>query len=144
MKLSKLTKKTYHMPAMKSFERKFIHELASYYGFETSSSDSEPNRSVSVYATKDKCTLPSPILSQSIEVKQKLSTMSRLSNIKQLSSSSNPIQSNLKVLQYTEPDNYMPLSVNTFSALADQETEDVSLANRDRSEKSIDYFDMTN
>ncbi len=38
---------------MKSFERKFIHELASYYGFETLSHDQEPNRNVAVYALKD-------------------------------------------------------------------------------------------
>ncbi len=150
MKVSKLTKKTFHMPCMKSFERKFIHELASYYGFETLSHDSEPNRSVAVYATKDKCSQPIPTLTQSIEVKPRvISTMSRLSNIRQLAPSSNPIQSNLRVLQYAEPaESYVPLAVNSFSALVvDQEDEEVCPSARgavvaEESKKEIDYFDM--
>lgn len=143
MKVSKLTKKTYHMPVMKSFERKFIHELASYYGFETLSHDPEPHRNVSVYATKEKCFVPVPTLMQSVEVKPKLSTMSRLSNIKQLTCSSNPIQSNLKVLNQEPVSDFLSLSSNAFSALADDEFES-EIIKQDKAKKSeIDYFDMT-
>jgi len=127
---------------MKSFERKFIHELASYYGFETQSHDSEPNRNVAIYATKDKCFQPLPTLTQSVEVKPKvISTMSRLSNIRQLGSDSNAVKSNLRVLQSAEvASNYMPLTVNSFSALAEQGDE---VSNpREEPKKEIDYFDM--
>ena len=133
------------MPVMKSFERKFIHELAHYYGFETLSHDPEPNRNVCIYASRDKCAIPVPTLMQSIEVKTKQSTMSRLSNLKQLNqTASNPIQSNLKVLQYQEPAEYLALS-SMFSALVDQETEEIVIRKEiNAADKNIDYFDMTN
>ena len=143
IKVSKLSKKAFNLPVMKSFERKFIHELAHYYGFETISHDPEPNRNVCIYASRDKCAVPVPTLMQSIEVKTKQSTMSRLSNLKQLNqTASNPIQSNLKVLQYQEPAEYLALS-SMFSALVDQETEDIVIR-KDAADKNIDYFDMTN
>jgi len=37
---------------MKSIERRFIHEIASYYNLESQSQENEPNRNVRVYATK--------------------------------------------------------------------------------------------
>lgn len=145
MKLGKLAKKTYHMPIMKSYERKFIHELAGYYGFETTSHDQEPNRSVSLYANKDKIFLPIPLLMQSIEIKPKMSTMSRLTNIKQLTSDSNLVKSNLKVLEPVgvSDGNFLPLS-STYSVLAEQNSEKIdSSAFMNKNIKSeIDYFDF--
>lgn len=145
MKSVKLTKKTYHMPIMKSYERKFIHELASYYGLETASHNQEPNRSVSLYANKDKIFLPIPTLMQSIEIKPKTSTMSRLSNIKQLTSDTDFVKSNLKVLEPVgiPDDNFLPLS-STYSVLAEQNTEKIdSLDFTNKNIKSeIDYFDF--
>lgn len=128
---------------MKSFERKFIHELASYYGFETLSHDLEPNRNVAVYALRDKSFIPSPTLMQSIEVKPKLSTMSRISNIKQLSTTTTgsyqSLGSSTRKDQVARVD-FLPLqSSNTFSVLADNEDSAIS----SKTEKSsIDYFDM--
>lgn len=39
-------------PAMRPNNRKFIHELATYYNLETQSHDKEPNRNVKIYAIK--------------------------------------------------------------------------------------------
>ncbi len=146
MKLTKLQKKTFHFPIMKSYERKFIHELASYYGFETASHDPEPHRSVSLYASRDKTSLPAPTLMQSVEVKSKTTTMSRLSNIKQLTSdASYAVKSHLKVLEgaVVEGTFSMPLS-STYSVLADHSAEQLdSLSSAKNSNKSdIDYFDF--
>ncbi len=144
-----MTKKALNLPVMKSFERKFIHELASFYGFETLSHDPEPNRNVCIYAMKDKCSVPIPTLMQSIEVKAKQSTMPRLSNLNKLNQAgSSPIQSNLKVLQYQEqPFDYFTLS-SKFSALTDQNADEIDTIAKDLqnkpSDKTIDYFDMTN
>lgn len=77
------SKKALSLPTMKALERRFIHELASYYGIETQSHDPEPYRNVTLYASKDKCYLPSITLSQSLDLKPKQSAMPRLA-MKQL------------------------------------------------------------
>lgn len=80
---SRFTKKVYNLPIMKSFERKFIHELASYYGLETASHSNEPQRFVAITASKDKCFVPSPTLTQSVEAgasKFKMPTIKQLEN----------------------------------------------------------------
>ncbi len=146
MKLNvKVNKKYFNMPAMKSYERRVIHELAPYYGFETMSEDPEPFRNVCLIATKDKCILPTNTLMQSVEGIKPKSTMSRLSNLKQLNQvASNPVQSNLKVLQQhtTEP-YYLPVS-SGFSGLNDENEEDeINEASNKLVEKKIDYFDIT-
>ena len=77
-------KRMFTLPVMKSHERKFIHELASYYGLETQSRDTEPHRSVCVYACKDKCFIPAISLSQSVDAKAKHAYMPRLANLNKL------------------------------------------------------------
>ena len=144
MKQGKPNKRTFNMPMMKSNDRRFVHELASYFGLETISTDPEPYRNVCVYANKEKCFLPSPSLMQSVEIKSKTLSMPRLPTLKQLNqASSNPIQSNLKVLQSQELD---MAPNNMFSVLADHDDDEnlIRIINEDKSGKVIDYFDMTN
>ena len=156
----KPAKKWFNLPIMKSFERKIIHELAPYYGLETYSQDPEPFRNVCVVGSKDKCFLPSVTLSQSCDFKMKQqSTMPRLANMKQLNqlTSSNPIQSNLKKLtnfnSYESNDISIPIS-STFSLLAEDGQNDleenefkkefkITANSSEKSEKIIDYFDLT-
>lgn len=140
------TKKALNLPIMKPLERKFIHELAVYYEIETQSHDPEPNRNVALYASKEKCHLPSVLLTQSIDLKTTKSTMPRLA-IKQLNQRTlNPIQSNLKVLQSENE----PISVSgAFSALADEQDDELESRNKEQRDKTkgddkvIDYFDLT-
>ena len=143
MKLNtKQTKKMFNLPVMKSYERRFIHELASFYGFETASQDPEPHRNVCIFAIKEKCYLPSPSLLQSIEVKTNKPTMPRLTNLKQLNQvASAPLQSNLKVLQYQEVD-YLPVSM-AFAGLNDESEMIGEQEAVKKNEKVIDYFDIT-
>ena len=163
--MSKPAKKWYNLPIMKSYERKIIHELAPYYGLETQSVDPEPHRNVCVIASKDKCFVPAITLSQSCELKMKQqSTMPRLANMKQLNqlTASNPIQSNLKKLQPVEYNSMQPLQfqqqpqdhfqmATAFSVLAEDEDSDSNEAKKehritsstDKSDKIIDYFDLT-
>lgn len=132
---TKLTKKYFNLPVMKSYERRMIHELAPYYGFETMSQDPEPFRNVCLIASKDKCCLPLPSLMQSIEVKSKQSAMPRI-NFKTVTG---PIQTNLKVLQPAESD-FLPVS-SAFASLNDES--EPAVADTASKEKEIDYFDIT-
>ncbi len=78
------------LPVMKLHERKFIHELASYYGLATQSHDTDAQqRSVCVYACKEKCFIPAISLSQSIDsakAAKYTSAMPRLTNLNKLNS----------------------------------------------------------
>lgn len=129
----KITRRVFNLPAMKSFDRRFIYELAVYYGFETSRpQETDPDRSVCVIVIKDKCLLPVPTLMQSVEVKSKQTTISRLTSIKQLHQvASNPVESN-----------FLPITSNNFAILNEEiDDETVSSKNDDRNSKHIDYFD---
>lgn len=138
MKLNiKQTKKYFNLPIMKSYERRVIHELAPYYGFESMSQDPEPFRNVCLIASKDKCCLPLPTLMQSIEVKPKQSAMPRI-NFKSVTTG--PIQTNLKVLQSVEPD-FLPIS-SAFAGLNDENEPNLVIESANK-EKEIDYFDIT-
>ena len=146
VKLGKQTKKSFNMPIMKSNDRRFVHELASYYGLETASDGDEPYRSVCIFANKEKCFLPTPTLTQSVEIKSKAPSMPRLPNMKQLNQAfSNPVQSNLKVLQSQDAE-FTPN--NMFSLLADKDDEidsikEIKISNESKKGNDIDYFDMT-
>ncbi|CAL1526969.1 unnamed protein product [Lymnaea stagnalis] len=50
--------------SMNRDQRRFVHELAEFYGCQTQSYDSEPNKNVVATAYKDKCWLPNIILTQ--------------------------------------------------------------------------------
>ena len=158
--LAKTNKKYFNMPIMKTQERKFIHELAGYYGFETQSVDPEPFRNVNILAIKEKCYLPSLTLSQSVDYKNKQSTMPRLANLKQFnqSAATKPIQSNLKKLSNSNPTSFDSFS-QRFSILPDEDDgsgensdfftklETASTTNTptnaEKETKIIDYFDLT-
>ena len=57
-KQSRLPFKHLNLPPMNSEARHVVHELAEHFGCKTHAIDQEPNRSVVVKATKDKCYLP--------------------------------------------------------------------------------------
>jgi hypothetical protein len=137
-----------NLPIMKHAERRVVHELAAYYGVETQSFDQEPHRNVCLYASRDKSFLPSQSLTQTIDLRTKQPTMSRL-NIKLFNQSTiAPIKSNLKVLGNSS----IPVS-SAFSMLSDEanlvdtnssQSINSKDSNATKSEtKVIDYFDMT-
>lgn len=136
-KLTKTSKKSLNMPIMKQPERRFVHELAAYYGIETQSFDTEPYRNVCLYAAKEKTTLPSVSLMQSIESKLKQSTMPKVRQLNQKLD----IQSNLKVLYPSDNDN-IPVS-SAFAALSEDYEADNRAQAQSSSKKAIDYFDLT-
>ncbi len=156
--MTKPVKKWFNLPIMKSYERKIIHEIAPYYGLETQSVDPEPFRNVCVIGTKDKCFLPTITITQRCELKMKQpSNMPRLTNMKQLNqltSSSNPIQSNYKKLNnfnltdYSSNAEAFPLT-STYSVLVDEDSDNESkkelkfTSSTDKTDKIIDYFDLT-
>lgn len=146
MKLSfKVSKKMFSLPDMKSHERRFVHELGAFYGFETASQDPEPFRNVCIFAFRDKCNVPSSTLMQEIRGKQ-MSSMPRISSLKQMNQASaalNPVQSNLKVLYPSEPE--MISVSSSFAGLSDEmgEAESGAKMISKKSEKVIDYFDIT-
>lgn len=149
--------KSVNFPIMKQNERRFVHELAPYYGLETQSFDTEPYRNVCVYATREKCTLPSQTLTQSIEFKLKQPAMPKLRQLNQ-KLSENPLQSNLRVLNAAESMDVLPVS-SPYSLLNDetqsfeQPQHQVSASaatatavvesHVPNAKKEIDYFDMT-
>lgn len=164
-------KKSLQLPAMKPTERRFIHELASYYDMETASFDPEPFRNVCLFAHKDKVYIPSPLLSQSVLISS-LNQMSRVINLKQINQSSvAPMKSNMRTLnsgggnQALMENNAEGSSSSSsataslklssaFSVLQDgAEGVDELLVNlstmelpsqdQRKSEKAIDYFDLT-
>jgi transcriptional repressor NF-X1 len=138
-------RRTLNLPIMRYNERKFIHELASFYGMETLSQDPEPHRSVSVFASKEKCYVPTPLLSQSMGLKSQPSMPKALSRLNQLSNV-NPIQSNFKVLKYQEvtgnDESVALASSNQYKALEDHSGSDNEEL-KNQAENQIDYFDMT-
>ncbi|CAF0802157.1 unnamed protein product [Brachionus calyciflorus] len=134
------TKKSVCLPVMKTNERRFVHELATYYGIETISEDPEPNRSVTLYGNKEKCFIPSVLLSQSIDLKLKQTSMPKIA-IKQLNQKVlNPMESNMKSLM---PESE-PISLSSaFSALVDEKADpNEGITNEEKDKKVIDYFDF--
>ena len=147
-----------NMPIMKVNERRFIHELAGYYEIETQSYDPEPYRNVCLYAHKDKSSVPSVLLSQSLELSSSKALpsnqMSRVLNLKQINESVKAqasIRSNMKPLE--QEIGYLKLSSAYAVLAADTETFDpkrllaaatsTQKSSASNSEKVIDYFDMT-
>jgi hypothetical protein len=141
-------KKSLHMPIMKINERRFIHELCGYYDIETQSFDPEPNRNVCLYASREKSSIPSVLLSQSLDLfggkaSSGVNQMSRVLNLKQINQQANqsPIKSNMSNL-----DGYLKLS-SAYAVLAEDGADETaakpSAARSSANEKVIDYFDLT-
>jgi hypothetical protein len=126
-------------PAMKAAQRRFLHEIASYYGFETQSFDKEPNRNIKVFAVKDKCQLPSVLLSQSTESRPKQSIMPHVSiSSKELKVQKTP---NMRILN-REPE-AIELKISKFHLLENSSDSDSNYNNKKTRSKDIDYFDFT-
>lgn len=150
-KLAKTGKKSQNLPVMKQTERRFVHELAAYYGIETQSFDSEPYRNVCLYASREKTGLPSISLTQLVDVRPKQSTMPKL---RQLNSKlESGIQSQLKVLNPVDSGDNIPVS-SSFAMLSDEFDETTSrptnfqaaaatVSEQTNSKNAIDYFDLT-
>lgn len=156
---TKSGKKAHNLPVMKQAERRFVHELAPYYGIETQSFDTEPYRNVCLYASKEKTCLPSLALTQSIEVaRAKAPAMPKLRQLNPRLESG--IQSQLKVLSPLEgaataasaSDN-IPVS-SAFAVLGDEFDDDKPTINKPpqpqpttnkppTTNNAIDYFDLT-
>lgn len=150
---NKTGKKSVQLPVMKQAERRFVHELAPYYGIETQSFDSEPQRNVCLYASREKSCLPAATLTQSMDVRRGLSTMPKL---RQLNAKlETGVQSQLKVLNPSEAD---LLTVSSaFAVLGDdldssqtpqqrlqhpQPIQQQQTSSSKDTGKSIDYFDF--
>jgi len=128
---------------MKSIERRFIHEIASYYNLESQSQENEPNRNVRVYATKDKAALPAQSLTQSLEIKPKQNIIPHISTVK---------QPKLAVLPtYSQEDKFV-VKQSSFAILGDMNESDTDEIVNNKVDftvitkskgKTIDYFDMT-
>ena len=129
-------KKTYNYPVMKSYERKFIHELSSYYGLESMSHDTEPDRYVSIYATRGKCYVPSPTLLSS-EVKAKPQAAVLMPNIRQFKSETIKESTMLLLNPKIQPDPFDDFSNRAASQATNGETKTTD------PQKVVDYFDMT-
>jgi transcriptional repressor NF-X1 len=136
---TKSLRRAFHFPVMKYYERKFVHELAPYYGLETMSQDPEPNRSIDIYGTKDKATLPVQLLSESIDFKVKPTTMPRLTTMSQ-QLKAQPMKTNLKVL--TPEQDFLKLS-SAFSVLDDESNNFNEQTKSSNDKKIVDYFDVT-
>jgi hypothetical protein len=135
----KIKKFEANFPAMKALNRRFLHELSSYYGFETHSYDKEPNRSIKVLAIKDQCHTPSVLLSQSTETRPKQTMMPHIS----ISSKELKVQktSNMRVL-YREPEP-IQLKVSKFHLLENSSDSDSNVSSKNKTSNNIDYFDFT-
>ncbi|CAH1789962.1 unnamed protein product [Owenia fusiformis] len=66
-KQAKQPRKSHIFPIMNWESRKFIHELAEWYGCETQSYDQEPKKNVIATAHRDRCFLPNISLTQSVQ-----------------------------------------------------------------------------
>lgn len=136
-------KKVAYLPVLKATERRFVHELATYYGIETVSEDPEPYRTVTLYGNKEKCFVPSVLLSKSINLKSKQTSMPKIA-FKQLNKKvSNPVDTNMKSLI----DENEPITLSkAFFVLEDEKGE--TSENKDfetntkKNDQSIDYFDF--
>lgn len=137
------TKKVAYLPVLKANERRFVHELAIYYGIETVSEDPEPYRTVTLYGNKEKCFVPSILLSKSIDLRSKQTGMPKLA-IKQLNKKTlNPVSSNMKSLL---PQNEPIILSKAFSALEDEQDDPNEtqqfVAKSIANDQPIDYFDF--
>lgn len=136
-KLTKTGKKSQQLPVMKQAERRFVHELAPYYGIDTQSFDSEPCRNVCLYATREKTYLPAITLTSSMDVRGRQSAMPKLRQLNTRLESG--IQSQLKVLTPSDVD--LPVS-SAYSVLGDDLDTGVTATRTNKDSKSIDYFDF--
>lgn len=149
-KMTNGTKKSLNLPVMKINERRFIHELASYYDIETQSFDPEPNRNVCLYAIKDKSSSPVILLSQFVETGRvnMINPMSRMLNLKEINqqASASPVKSNLKSLDQLKraPQLMQPEPIKLSSAFHLLASSELAESVTDsKSKPAIDYFDLT-
>ncbi|KAK7010253.1 protein shuttle craft [Biomphalaria glabrata] len=63
-KQSLQSSRSFAFQSMNRDQRRFVHELAEFYGCQTQSYDSEPNKNVVATAQKEKCWLPNVTLTQ--------------------------------------------------------------------------------
>lgn len=148
-KVAKTGKKSLNLPVMKQAERRFVHELAPYYGIDTQSFDTEPYRNVCLYASREKTCLPSFSLTASVDVRVKQSTMPKLRQLNPKLESG--IQSQLKVLTSPSDTDNIPVSsafavlVDDFDAEQPKQSSNLPSARQPTAKdaKTIDYFDLT-
>jgi transcriptional repressor NF-X1 len=128
---SKLNFKNLNFPPMNSEHRHVIHELAEHFGCKTHAMDREPNRSVVVKASKDKCYLPTLSLMDAMKEETDTKSKNKIT-LKNYSFDSGTNESNSK------------LTVNTSHSMIRNITADTNQSAKESNEssKQIDYFDF--